>query len=136
MEKNKRKSERGEMNLRTAKTRSTAIAERPRDASCQLKSCQLPRNSAETTSTTSPEQIEVMKLESYTGPICSKHVHSTVTRASRFHCLLGVINKPTTVELCISLVYRRLVVAKFSQCRNCSRDRDHAHLGNTHSSQD
>jgi len=36
----------------------------PRDASCQLKSCQLPRNSAETTCTTSPEQIEVMKLES------------------------------------------------------------------------
>jgi len=34
------------------------------EASCQLKSCQLPRNSAETTcSTTSPEQIEVMKLE-------------------------------------------------------------------------
>jgi len=27
----------------------------PRDASCQLKSCQLPRNSAETTCTTSPE---------------------------------------------------------------------------------
>jgi len=38
-------------------TRSSAIAERPRDASCQLKSCQLPRNSAETTCrpTTSPE---------------------------------------------------------------------------------
>ena len=31
------------------KTRSSAIAEGPRDASCQLKSCQLPRNSAETT---------------------------------------------------------------------------------------
>jgi len=30
-------------------TRSSAIAEGPRDASCQLKSCQLPRNSAETT---------------------------------------------------------------------------------------
>ena len=44
----------------------------------------------------------------------SKHVHSTVTRASRFHCLIGVINKPTTVELCISPVYRRLAVAKFS----------------------
>jgi len=29
-------------------TRSSAIAEWPRDASCQLKSCQLPRNSAET----------------------------------------------------------------------------------------
>jgi len=46
------------------KTRSSAIAEEPRDASGQLKSCQLPRNSAETACTTSPEQIEVMKLES------------------------------------------------------------------------
>jgi len=36
-------------------TRSSAIAEGPRDASCQLKSCQLPRNSAESTCTTSPE---------------------------------------------------------------------------------
>ena len=36
-------------------TRSSAIAEGPRDASCRLKSCQLPRNSAETTCTTSPE---------------------------------------------------------------------------------
>ena len=34
-----------------------------RDALCQLKSCQLPRNSAETTCTPSPEQIEAMKLE-------------------------------------------------------------------------
>jgi len=31
-----------------AKTRSSAIAEGPRDASCQLKSCQLPCKSAET----------------------------------------------------------------------------------------
>jgi len=45
-------------------TRSLAIAEARRDASCQLKFCQLPRNSAETTCTTSPEQIEVMTLES------------------------------------------------------------------------
>jgi len=36
-------------------TRSSAIAEGPRDASCRLKSCQLPRNSAESTCTTSPE---------------------------------------------------------------------------------
>ena len=44
-------------------TRSSATAEGPRDASCQLKSCQLPRNSAETTYTTSPDQIDGMKLE-------------------------------------------------------------------------
>ena len=44
--------------------KGTRSSEGPRDASCQLKSCQLlPRNSAETTRTTSPEQIEVMKLE-------------------------------------------------------------------------
>ena len=64
-------------------TRSSAIAEGPRDASCQLKSCQLPRNSAETTRTRSPEQIEVMKLEGYSGPMCNKHVHSTMTQSSR-----------------------------------------------------
>jgi len=44
-------------------TRSSAIAEGPRHASCQLKSCQLPSNSAETTYTTSPDQIDSMKLE-------------------------------------------------------------------------
>ena len=49
------------------------IADGPRDASCWLKSCQLPHNSAETTCTTSPEQIEVVKLEGYSGLMCSKH---------------------------------------------------------------
>jgi len=93
-------------------TRSTAG---PRDASCQLKSCQLPRNSAETTCTTSREQIEVMKLEGYSGAMCNKHVHSTMTRSSRFHCPIDVINKPTTNELWISPIYRRLAVAKFSK---------------------
>jgi len=44
-------------------TRSSAIAEGPRDASYQLKSCQLPRNSAETTYTTTPDQVDGMKLE-------------------------------------------------------------------------
>ena len=90
-----------------------AIAEGPRDASCQLKSCQLPRNSAETTCTTtttttcttSPEQIEVMKLEGYSGAMCNKHVHSTMTRSSHFHCSVGVINKLTTDVLWISPVY-------------------------------
>jgi len=84
---------------------SSVIAER--DASDQLKSC----NSAETTCVTSPEQIDVMKLEA----MCNKHVHSAMTRPSRFHCPIGIINKPTTDELWISPVYRRLAVAKFSK---------------------
>ena len=37
-----------ERSLLVTSTRSSAIAEGPREASCQLKSCQLPRNSAET----------------------------------------------------------------------------------------
>ena len=98
-----------------SQNRSSAIAEGPRDASCQLKSYQLPCNSAETTSTTSHEQIEVMKLEGYSGTLCNKHVHSTMTRSSRSHCPVGVINKPKTVELWISPVYRRHAMAKFSK---------------------
>ena len=43
------------------------------------------------------------------------NVHSTMTRPSRFHCLRCVINKPTTDDLWISPVYRRLAVAKFSR---------------------
>jgi len=68
-------------------TRSSDIAEVPRDASCQLKSCQLPRNSAETTCMTSPEQIEVMKLKRYRKAMCNKHVHSTMTLSSGLHFL-------------------------------------------------
>jgi len=56
--------------------------------------------------------------------MCNEHVHSTVTHSSRFHCLIGVINKPTTVELCISPVYSGEIFCP--QCRNCSRDPDHA----------
>jgi len=41
-------------------------------------------------------------------------LHSTMTRSSRFHCPVGVINKPTHGELWISPVYRRLAVAKSS----------------------
>jgi len=47
--------------------------------------------------------------------MCNKHVHTTVMRLSRFYCLIGVINKPMMVELCISPVYRRYAVAKFSK---------------------
>ena len=36
----------------------------------------------------------------------------------RFSCRQCVINKPTTVELCISPVYRRLDVAKFFKIQN------------------
>jgi len=49
--------------------------------------------------------------------MCNKRVHSTVTRSSRFHCRIGVINKPT-VALRISPVYRRLAVAKFFKVHN------------------
>jgi len=96
-------------------TRSSAIAEWPRDASCQLKSCQLPLISAETTYTTSPDQIDGIKLEVLLEAMCNIHVHSTMTRPSRFHCLRCVINEPTTDDLWISPVYRRLAVAKFSK---------------------
>ena len=43
------------------------------------------------TCTTSLEQIAVMKLDGYSGAMCNKHVHSTMTRSSRFHCPIGVI---------------------------------------------
>jgi len=47
--------------------------------------------------------------------MCNKKGHSTMTRSSSFHCLIGAINKPTMVEFSISPVYRRLDVAKFSK---------------------
>ena len=55
-------------------------------------------------------------LQGYSGTMCNKHVHSTMTRSSRFCCPVGVINKLTKVELWISPVYRRFAVAKFSKC--------------------
>jgi len=66
------------------------------------------------------------------------NVHSTVTRPSRFHCLSCVINKPTSVSCVFHLYTDDLLWRNFlsPQCRNCSRDPDHAHLGSTHSSQD
>jgi len=84
------------------------------------------------TCTTSPEQIEVIKLEGYSGTMCNKHVHSTMTRSIRFHCPVGVINKPTTDEFWTSCGYHLytddLLWRNFlsPQCRNCSPDPDHA----------
>ena len=43
------------------------------------------------------------------------NVHSTIDATESALVVSGVINKPTTVELCISPVYRRLAVAKFSK---------------------
>jgi len=77
------------------KRSSAIIAEGPRDASRrQLKSCQLPRNSAGTTCTTSPEQIlnkskAVSQLINHTDPKTENtHTRLTVlsgnTRVSRY----------------------------------------------------
>jgi len=100
---------------RSSTTRSSAIAEGPRDASCQLKCCQLPRNSAETNYTTSPDQIDGKKLEILSEAMRDRQcaLNHDVTEFAPI--VSGVINKPTTVELCISPVYRRLAVAKFSK---------------------
>jgi len=96
-------------------TRSSGIAEGPHDASCQLKSRQLPRNSAETTCTTSPEQIELYEVGGLQWPTCNKHVHSTMTRSSRFHCPIVVINKLTTDRVVDITCVLTLAVAKFSK---------------------
>ena len=90
-------------------SRSSAIAEGPRDASCQLKSCQLPRNSAETTYTTSPDQIDGMKLEISSEAMRDRQCALNHDATESAPIVSGVINKPTTVELCISPVYRQSI---------------------------
>jgi len=74
-------------------TRSSAIADGPRDAKCQSNSFQVLYNIVDrpTTCTTSPEQIEVMELEGYSRPTYNKLVHSATTRSS----VVGVIHKLT-----------------------------------------
>jgi len=113
-------------------TRSTAIAEGPRDASCQLTSRQLSRNSAETTCVTSPEQIEVIKLKGYSGSMCNKHVHSTMTLPLSYRCRKQTDYWPS----CGYNLYLLWQNFLSPQCRNCLRGPDHAHLGSTHSSRD
>jgi len=64
------------------KTRSSAIAEGPRDASCQLKSCQLPRNSTETTRQVLTKSM-VWSWRFSRRQCAIENVHSTMTRSSR-----------------------------------------------------
>ena len=77
----------GPTNSAAITTRSSATAEEPRDASCQLKSCQLPRNSAETLVR---QVLNKSKLRSWRVKVCQ--------------CV---------INMCIQPVYRRL--AKFSK---------------------
>ena len=118
----------GDVNIfLSVNTRSSAIAEGPRDASCQLKSCLLPRNRAETTCTTSPEQIEVMKLEGYRGPMCNKratHNDSIESLPLSYRCHKQTDYGPS----CGYRLYTDLLWRNFlrPQCRNCLRDPDHA----------
>jgi len=122
-------------------TRSSAIAEGLHDASCQLKSCQLPHNSAETTCVTSPERIEVMKLEGYSGLMCNKHVHSRLNHDAiesfplsyRYHKQTHYGPSCGYHVYTDDLLWRNFLS---QQCTNCSHDFDHAHLWSTHSSQD
>ena len=90
-------------------------------------------SSAEITCTASPEQIKVINLKRYSKAMCNKHVHSIMTRSSRFRCPVGFINKPTTFEFWIPRYTDDLLWRDFlsPQCRNCSGDPDHAHLRNT-----
>ena len=118
-------------------TRSSAIAEGPRDASCQLKSCQLPRNSAVR------QVLNKSKLWSWrvklgrgvvnicTQPWCVRVAFIVIV--IHFTC-----HKQTDDGRIVYITYTDdLLWRNFlsPQCRNCSRDSDHAHLGSTHSSQ-
>ena len=56
----------------------------------QLKSCQLPRNSAEATCTTSPQQIKVMKLEGYRGTMCNNNDDAIETLSLFCRCHIQI----------------------------------------------
>ena len=56
-----------------------------------------------------------MKLEVQSEAMCHEQCALDHDATESAPIVSGVINKPTTVELCISPVYRRLAVAKFSK---------------------
>ena len=124
--------------LLVVNTRSSAIADGTRDASCQLKYCQLPRNSAETTYTTSPDQIDGLKLEIQSEAMRDRQCALNHDAIESAPIVWPVINKPTTLSCVYHLSTDVVLWRNFlsPQCRYCSRDPDHAHLGSTHSSQD
>jgi len=68
-------------------TRSSAIADGPRNTVCQSKSCQMLHNSVGTTCTTSPEQIEVMELEGYIQPTIRTRCLKGIKRMLIKHCV-------------------------------------------------
>jgi len=92
------------MSLR--QTRSSAIADGPRDATCQTNSCQLLLNS-----TTSPKQIEVMELEGYSQPTYNKLCASSHDALDRRRCNPQADRRRVQIKP----VLRRLSVAEFSK---------------------
>ena len=71
---------------RRTRTKSSATADGPRDATCQSKSCQLLHDSVGTSCTTNPEQIEVMELDGYSRPTCNKLCASNPDALDRRRC--------------------------------------------------
>ena len=70
---------------------------------------------------TSQKKIEVIELKDYSGPTYNKLVHSAMTRST----VVNVVHKLTVDE------WRNFLSL---QCRNYSRDPDHAHLRDSQSS--
>jgi len=79
-----------------------------------------------------------MELDGYSRPTYNKLVHSATMRST----IIGAIHKLTVDEFVDNIctpptLHRRLAVAKFSlspQCKNYSRDPNHAHLEESQSS--
>jgi len=90
--------------------------------------------------TTSPDQIDGMKLEIQSEAMCDRQCALNHDAIESAPIVSSVINKPTTLS-CVGLYHLftdDLLWQNFlsPKCRNCSRDPDHAHLRSTHSSQD
>ena len=117
-------------------TRSSAIAEGPHDASCKLKSCQLPCNVQKLVVW---QVLNKSKLWSWRVKVgrCVKnmwtHRDATDSLSLSYRCHQETDDGQVVYITCIptTCLWRDFLSP---QCRNCSRDHDHTHLGNTHSS--